>query len=137
MGISSYILKMKFFALIGLTAAVNLEHKFFTPFQKGMLGEKEYKRVIPAQFTGDGDDIFIRSVLTSYALEGSDAKGNPTGVFFLDETQAKALASEALCTHKSLCGGKLAEYLGTGLKPGDISMSTSVALLNTSRPQVS
>merc|ERR1712167_563941 len=84
----------------------------FTPFEKGMLGAKEYKRVIPSRFEGDGDDIYMRSVFTNYALEGKDDDGNPTGVFTLDETQAKALVTEVLCTHKSLCGPKLKDYMG-------------------------
>ena len=103
-------------------AAVHAKAKgdeFYTPFEKGMLGAKEYKRVIPARFQGDGDDIFMRSMIENYALEkklgGDDdaTKDLPTGKFFLDETGAKAAASEVLGTHKGLAGDKLKSYLGT------------------------
>merc|ERR1712167_135488 len=93
--------------------------EFYTPFEKGMLGAKEYKRVIPARFQGDGDDIYMRSMIENYALEkklgGDDdaTKDTPTGKFFLDETGAKAAASEVLGTHKGLSGDKLKSYLGT------------------------
>ena len=101
-------------------AKLSKEDEFYTPFEKGMLGAKEYKRVIPARFEGDGDDIFMRSMVENYALEkkkgGEDDdphKDDPTGKFFLDETGAKAAASEVLATHKGLSGDKLKGYLGT------------------------
>merc|ERR1712167_19099 len=106
----------------------------FTPFEKGMLGAKEYKRVIPSRFEGDGDDIFMRSVFTNYALEGKDDDGNPTGVFTLDETQAKALVTEVLCTHKSSVVPSLLDtWLLTGVRHGDTSMSTRADPLKPSK----
>ena len=63
----------------------------FHPFEKGSLGKK-YERVIP-KYIEDGDDLFMKSVMKNYALEGKDDDTEkPTGVFTLDETQAKALA---------------------------------------------
>merc|ERR1712084_113122 len=127
-------IRMKFtilLAAIGLAEGKKLHHHHtpeylqvqgdhFYPFEKGMLGGKTYERVIPKNFEGDGDDIFIRSVLKNYALEGKtedkddkEKDGLPTGVFTLDETQGKALASEVLCTHKGLCGDKLKTYMDT------------------------
>ena len=56
----------------------------------------------------------MRSVLSNYALEGKDDdSGKATGVFSLDETQAKALATEVLGTHKGLKGEQLKAYMGT------------------------
>merc|ERR1711934_181453 len=82
----------------------------FHPFDKGALGGAEYTRVIPAT----GGDPFLESVYSNYALEGKDADtGKPTGVFTLDETQAKALATEVLGTHKNLSGANLQAYLDT------------------------
>ena len=86
-----------------------------------MLGGAAYKREdrIPKAFAdGDGDDLFMRSVYKNYALEGkTDDDGStprtPTGVFTLDETQAKALAKEVLGTHKGLSGNKFKEYMDT------------------------
>ena len=94
---------------------------YFFPFEKGMLGAEEYQRVVPARFEGDGDDIFMRSVIRNYALEGKDKKKGkdgeevevPNGKFFLDEVQSKALATEVLTTHKGLSGANLKKYLDT------------------------
>jgi len=114
-------------AFLGLAAGKKLHHHHhhhhdlvqtgdvFYPFEKGMLGGAAYERVIPAHFGGDGDDLFMRSVLKNYALElkTDDDDKKPTGKFILDEVQAKAVASEVLATHKGLSGNKLKEYLDT------------------------
>jgi hypothetical protein len=56
-----------------------------------MLGGKEYERVVPARYTADSDDIFMRSVIKNYALEGKikaekeDEEDKPSGKFYLDE----------------------------------------------------
>merc|ERR1719199_1457561 len=61
----------------------------------------------------------MRSVYTKYALEGKTKEnddgtgGDPTGAFTLDETQAKALATEVLGTHKGLSGKNLKNYMDT------------------------
>ena len=88
-------------AFLGLAAGKRLHHHHhhhspelvqtegvYYPFEKGMLGGAAYERVIPAHFGGDGDDLFMRSVLKNYALEGKDGDNDdkPTGVFTLDET---------------------------------------------------
>merc|ERR1711907_778665 len=75
-------------------------------------------------FAADSDDIFMRSVQTTYAQEGSecddDGDGNPvagtckpTGVFTLNKSSAKALATEVLGTHAGLSGDALTNYLDT------------------------
>merc|ERR1711934_790997 len=71
-----------------------------------------YKRVIPERFSGDADDIFMRSVYQNYALEAKDDDtGKPLGQFVLDETQAKALAREVMGTHKGLSGDDFVKYM--------------------------
>ena len=79
-----------------------------------MLGGKAYERVIP-KYVAEGDDLFMKSVMTKYALEGKtdDDDAKPTGVFTLDETQAKALAQEVMGTHKGLSGAKFKQYMDT------------------------
>ena len=97
-------------------AAVHAKAKgdeFYTPFEKGMLGAKEYKRVIPARFSADSDDILMRSVLQNYAQEGATKDGTPTGVFTLSEASAHALAEEVLATHKNIRGADQVKYLDT------------------------
>ena len=72
-----------------------------------------YERVIPARFTADSDDLFIRSMLKSYAVEVADKEGVPTGVFIMDKPNAVAAATEILSTHKKMDGGAIAAYLAT------------------------
>ena len=80
--------------------------------QSGKLGGGKYERVIPANFGGDTDDLFMRSVLSNYAREESEEKtGKPLGKFYLAESDAKALAQEVLATHKNISGAAQAEYL--------------------------
>merc|ERR1719326_1597048 len=120
-------------ALLGLAAGKRLHHHHhhhhghdlaqtqgdvFYPFEKGMLGGTPYERVIPKHFEADSDDLFMRSVYKNYALEGKtdpkdDSEPKPTGKFTLDETQAKALATEVLGTHKGLTGANLKNYMDT------------------------
>ena len=58
----------------------------------------------------------MRSVIQDFATEGEFPKddpkeGEPTGVFTLNEAQAKAVGSAVLTTKKGLAGPALAEYL--------------------------
>lgn len=67
----------------------------------------------PARFSGDSDDLFMRSVVNNYSTEGKNDDGSGNGVFTMSEGQAKALATEVLGTHKSITGPALATYLGS------------------------
>merc|ERR1719163_2036387 len=94
---------------------------YFAAGFSGTIGASAYERVITANFAGDDDDIFMRSMIENYALEEKTAEdkktgykgGEPTGKFWMDELAAKAAASEVLCTHKAICGGDLTTYLDT------------------------
>ena len=44
--------------------------EFYHSGDNGELGASEYKRVVPARFAADSDDIFMRSMIENYALEG-------------------------------------------------------------------
>ena len=54
----------------------------------------------------------MRSVIQDFSTEGETKEGEPTGVFTLNEAQAKALSSAVLSTKKGLSGEALDEYLG-------------------------
>ena len=93
--------------------------EYFPAGTDEMLGDSiigEYKRVIPARFAEDTDDIFMRSVIQDFSTEGEvgsgPKEGEPTGVFTLNEAQAKAVGSAVLSTKKGITGEALAEYLG-------------------------
>merc|ERR1712031_90130 len=105
----------------------------------------KYLRVIPAHFTTGTDDIFMRSMVKTYAIEEKECehdaddrpiadKCKPTGLYFLNEAGAKAAAKEVLATHKGLTGDALKTYLDTYFpRPGDTSMSTGLVSLRSSR----
>ena len=80
--------------------------------------EGKYERVVPGRFSADSDDIFMRSMISKYALEGQtkDKDGNdaePDGTFWMNEATTRAAASEVLNTHKGLSGAALSSYLDT------------------------
>ena len=75
--------------------------------------EEGYHRVIPSYFSGDDDDIFMRSMCKTYALEGKNKDGSPNGNFVMDEATTRAAASEVLETHKGLTGDAKKKYLDT------------------------
>ena len=54
----------------------------------------------------------MRSVIQDFSTEGENKDG-PTGVFSLNEGQAKALGSKVLETKKGLKGEELEEYLNS------------------------
>jgi len=92
---------------------VGLGGDYFKPGFSGTIGASAYARTVTPRFSGDDDDIFMRSMIANYALEEKNKDGEPTGAFWMDEAAAKAAASEVLCTHKAICGGDLTAYLGT------------------------
>ena len=90
-------------------------------FLPGDEGKGGYERKIPDRFSSDSDDLFMRSMLTTYCTEGEtkeDKKtgykgGEPNGVFTMTEAQTKAAATEVLGTHKGLTGAAAQAYLDT------------------------
>merc|ERR1712231_25761 len=75
--------------------------------------DKKYERVPPEHFAAGTDDLFMRSMIMNYALEGKDKDGAPTGVFVMNEAQTKAAAAEVLASHKGIKGGELSSYMET------------------------
>lgn len=84
--------------------------EFFAPHESGKV-EDAYKRVVPDRFAADADDLFMRSMISTYALEGKNKDGSPNGQFWINEAGARAAASEVLHTHKGLNGAALSDYL--------------------------
>ena len=86
-----------------------VQQKDFFPRDNGHAG---YERKIPVNFQTNADDQFMRSVIQDFSTEGEDKDTGPTGVFTLNEAQAKAVGSAVLSSKKGLSGEALAEYLG-------------------------
>merc|ERR1712071_197338 len=78
-----------------------------------MLGDGGYKRVTTPRYSADTDDIFMRSMIEQYALEGKNKDGSPNGQFWINEAGARAASSEVLDTHRHLKGAERENYLKT------------------------
>merc|ERR1712216_709183 len=115
-------MKFVYLALVGAASAIKLngdpEFYYARDIGTGSL-DKKYERVPPAHFSGDGDDLFMRSMIMKYAMEGKtgedekEAEGTPTGEFFMDEAATRAASKEVLESHKGLKGADLADYMKT------------------------
>ena len=87
--------------------------EFFGAHESSKADDAKYTRVVPDRFSNDSDDIFMRSMINTYALEGKNKDGSPNGSFVLDEAGARAASAEVLATHKGLRGAALSSYLST------------------------
>ena len=130
---------MKFFALaalLGLTSATQLEAAPIPAHVGGWPGYNWYSRKVPDRFSQDTDDLFIRSMIRTYALERQTCGGkgcHPDGYFFLNEQLAKQAAKEVLATHKGLKGAALKSYLSKYWKKAwghfDVNRTGAVGVL--------
>merc|ERR1711934_795359 len=83
----------------------------------------KYERVITPNFSADSDDIFMRSMIKTYAHEkrtpieelddGTKIGGEPTGTFMMSKKDMFRASKEILVTHKGLSGDKLSSYMDT------------------------
>mmetsp|Transcript_18506 Transcript_18506/g.31679 ORF Transcript_18506/g.31679 Transcript_18506/m.31679 type:complete len:215 (-) Transcript_18506:113-757(-) len=87
--------------------------EFFAPHESSKADDATYTRQVPARFSSDADDLFMRSMISTYALEGKNKDGSPNGAFVIDEAGARAASAEVLATHKGLTGAALKTYLDT------------------------
>ena len=115
-----------FAALLGLAVAMKGDPT--PPYNawesvKDGAADGKYERVVTSHFSADSDDIFMRSMITKYAVElrtdtetlddGTTVGGEPTGKFMMGKGNAEAAAKEVLNTHKGLSGDALAAYMDT------------------------
>jgi hypothetical protein len=49
----------------------------------GAVNNLDYVRTPPAQFSGENDDLLMKSLITNYATEKRGGDGKPTGEFFM------------------------------------------------------
>ena len=154
---------MKYFALLALIGAASAAEYSYYPRQYVAVSESEgsssssssasdeedvaledfhpgsaYDRVIPARFTADSDDLFMRSMLKTYAMEGQAKKedgGGPTGVFYMTKAITRKAAEEVLATHKGLKGDALKKYLDTYFDKAwghfDVNQTGSISVYRT------
>ena len=74
---------------------------------------KRYERVIPEWFATGVDDIFMRSMIKQYALEGKNKDGTPNGRFFLDEALLRSASDEVLDNNVHMPEKDRPKYLET------------------------
>jgi len=111
---------------VGLAAdKVIDEHPIYNAWEsiKDGAADGKYERVVTPHFSGDSDDIFMRSMIKSYAHEkrtaieelddGTKIGGEPTGSFWMSRKDMERASKEVLSTHKGLSGDKLASYMET------------------------
>ena len=82
-----------------------------------------YERIVTPIFSTDTDDLFMRSMIQSYAHEqrtaieelddGTRIGGEPTGSFWMSRSDMMRAAKEVMRDHKGLSGGELSDYLDT------------------------
>ena len=81
-------------------------HPPYAADMDGFEGRWFYNRVVPDNFDGpgSGDDQFMNSMITNYAIEESTPAGKPTGKFVLKKNDAYQAAIEVTRTHMGLKG---------------------------------
>ena len=95
----------------------------FDTFPVAYDGTHFYERQITPMFSQDTDDIFMRSMIKTYAHEekskveehddGTKTGGEPTGKFWMNKEDTLSAAKEVLATHKGLGGAALDQYIAT------------------------
>merc|ERR1719199_1242449 len=64
-------MKFALVALLSTASAIHLNGDYYHARDIGTGSlDKKYERVPPARFSGDGDDLFMRSMIMKYAMEG-------------------------------------------------------------------
>ena len=71
---------------------------------------------MPERFSDSKDDLLMRSLIRTYAIEGRAANGKPTGKFFLDFNGVKGVSKEVVQTHLKLLPFEADAYLDEKLK---------------------
>ena len=97
---------------------MQLDGDYFHVYESGKEFNGAYNRALPARFSADTDDLFMRSMIANYALEGKNCDDDgkncvPSGKFFLNKAGALQAANEVLATHKAMSGADLEKYIGT------------------------
>ena len=105
---------MKYFALaalLGSALSVKIHNGDYTADMDGFGGYKTYIRDIPDRFETEADDTLMKSMYKTYAIEGEDKDGLPTGRFWVTKASAEKACDEVVDTHLRLHGSEKKDYL--------------------------
>ena len=83
----------------------------FDPSMDGFGGYKTYIRDTPDRFETEADDTLMRSMYETYAIEGEDKNGLPTGRYWVTKDSALKACDEVVDTHLRLHKGDKKNYL--------------------------
>ena len=89
----------------------DVQIKDFPANMSGFGGYKTYIRDTPDRFETEADDTLMKSMYETYAVEGEDKDGLPTGRYWVTKDQAFKAADEVVDTHLRLHKKDKAEYL--------------------------
>ena len=112
-------MKFAFVALIAGASAIKLDKDFYFARDNG---RNQYERVPTTRFSGDHDDIFMRSMIMNYAQEatqkytgefsgGKEVIDFPSGNFWMGKAPMERAAKEVVGTHKGISGADLDAYM--------------------------
>ena len=91
--------------------------KDFPAHMSGFGGYKTYMRDTPDRFETEADDTLMKSMYKTYATEGEDKHGLPTGHFWVTKDDAEKAASEVVGTHLQLKDKDLKAYVAAQFSP--------------------
>ena len=77
----------------------------------GFGGYKTYIRDTPDRFETEADDTLMKSMYETYAVEGEDKNGLPTGRYWVTKDMAMKAADEVVDTHLRLHKSEKTDYL--------------------------
>ena len=75
-------------ALLGTAMSIKVDTVDFVASMDGFGGYKTYIRDVPDRFETEADDTLMKSMYATYAIEGEDKDGLPTGRFWVTKASA-------------------------------------------------
>ena len=91
--------------------AEDIQLRDYPAYMDGFGGYKTYIRDVPDRFETEADDTLMRSMYKTYAIEGEDKNGLPTGRFWVTKADAMKACDEVVDTHLRLHKADKADYL--------------------------
>lgn len=86
--------------------------QYFAAGDQGMTPNGvEYIRTVPEQFNEESPNKFMRSMIENYALEQKTAKGEPSGIFRMNQKQTMQASKDVVAKNKKLEGKALDDFM--------------------------
>ena len=90
--------------------------KIVGAFNASDSGSTFYNRVLPDQFSNGDDDLLMRSLIKTYAVEGKESENDGNGQFYLKRDGVEKAAKEIVGTHFKWTGAKRDNYVNKKMK---------------------